>query len=370
MRVFLSTADASGDLHAAALVAALRRRLAEQGEPLEVFGLGGQALQAEGLRPLAEQSDLAVGGLFEVASSLPRVIRSYAALRRGIREERPDLVLLVDTPDLNLPLAGVARRAKCPVLYYIAPQVWAWRSGRIRQLRERVTHMGVIFPFEAGLFNQSGVPATFVGHPLVDRMAQVEAELKPKEVAAELNIDPSKRLLGLLPGSRRNEIAANLDRMLETAELLLAEFPGLQVRLLVAPTLEPIERPLPAGIEWVRGMTHEAMAISTALLAAPGTVTVEAALLRTPMIVTHEINSFSFAIFQRLARVPSSCMVNLIADEGSCQNACSNWPDPLHWPPNCRVCCAIPSRARISARPSPRRPPSSGDLAPRSALRR
>jgi lipid-A-disaccharide synthase len=251
-----------------------------------------------------------------VLSSAPRIVRSYMALRRALREGEPDLVILVDTPDLNLPLAGIARRANLPVYYYIAPQVWAWRTGRVRKLKQRVTHMGVIFPFEAPLFNDAGVPASFVGHPLVDRMHALMATLEPKEVARERGLDIGRPILSLLPGSRRNEIAGNLDTMVETAELLQADRPALQVCLLLAPTLEELDLTLPPGIEAIRGHTHEVMAISTVLLAAPGTVTVEAALLGVPLIVTHRVNALSFAVARRVTRVPSSCMVNLVADSG------------------------------------------------------
>ncbi len=316
MRIFLSTADASGDLHGAALVHALRRQLRGQGEELEVCGLGGEALAAAGLRSVAQQSDLTVGGLVEVLSSAPRILRSYAALRRAIRSEHPDLVVLVDTPDLNIPLASAARRANLPVFYYIAPQVWAWRLGRIRKLKRRVSQMGVIFPFEAALFNNAGIPATFVGHPLVDRMADVREALREKELAAELGLDLQLPILSLLPGSRRNETAANLAPMLEAAALVRDAHPGLQVCLLLAPTVPRDSLDLPDGVLAVEGRTHETMAISTVLLAAPGTVTVEAALLGVPLVVTHRVHGLTFEIARRITRVPSSCMVNLIADAG------------------------------------------------------
>ena len=316
MKVFLSTADASGDMHGAALLSALRHQLAGRGEELEAFGLGGDALAAVGLESVVRQSDLAVGGLVEVLSSAPRILRSYAALRRAIRRERPDLVILVDTPDLNIPLAGIARRVNLPVFYYVAPQVWAWRLGRIKKLKRRVSHMGVIFPFEVALFNNAGVPATFVGHPLVDRMERVRQDLRPKEVAAELGLDLERPILSLLPGSRRNEIAANLGPMLETAELVRTAHPRLQVCLPHAPTLAHEPPELPERVVVVRGRTHEAIAISSVLLAAPGTVTVEAALLGVPLVVAHRVHGLTFEIARRVTRVPSSCMVNLIADEG------------------------------------------------------
>ena len=312
MRVFLSTADASGDLHAAALLEALRKRCAT----LEAFGLGGEALQAMGLEPVVPPSELAVAGLVEIVSSLPRMLRSYRELRRALSAGSPDVVVLVDSPDLNLPLAAVARRLGRPVFYYIAPQVWAWRPGRVRKLRRRVDHVGVIFQFEETLLREAGVPASFVGHPLVDRMATLRRALQPERVAQEFGVDPGRPLLGLLPGSRRNELERNLPCMLETVQLLRRSLPQLQVLLLLAPTLNLEGTELPAGTRLVRGRTHEGMAISNCLLSAPGTATIEAALLGVPLIVAHRVNRLSFAIAQRVMRVPSSCMVNLVAEAG------------------------------------------------------
>ena len=166
MRVFISTADASGDLHAAGLVDALRGALDERGEPLYAFGLGGEALADVGFRTLVDQRDLAVAGLVEVLAHLPRMIGGYLRLRRARRREKPDLAIFVDTPDLNLPLAAVASRAGVPVFYYVAPQVWAWRTARVHSLRRRVDHVGVIFPFEEGLLREVAPKVTQVADRL------------------------------------------------------------------------------------------------------------------------------------------------------------------------------------------------------------
>jgi len=316
MKLFVSTADVSGDLHAAALVRALRHRLEARNESMELVGLGGAELQAEGLQAAVPQSDLAVAGLVEVLSSVPRLIAAYRSLRTCLLDERPDLVLLVDSPDLNLPLAAVARRAGFKVLYYVAPQVWAWRYGRVRKLRERVSHVGVIFPFEEPLLRAEGIPATFVGHPLVDRIEQLRKELDPEKVAHELGIDLKRPILGLLPGSRRNEIERNLPVMLEASEVCSRIHPDLQVFLLLTSSWRSDPPPTLNHVKVVRGRTHEVMPLCTALLAAPGTVTVEAGLLGVPMVVAHRVNPLSFEIIRRVSRVASSCMVNLIAERG------------------------------------------------------
>jgi lipid-A-disaccharide synthase len=316
VKVFVCTADTSGDQHAAALVHALRARLRSRGESLEAFGLGGTELVAAGLEPVVKQSELAVAGLVEVLSSAPRVVSAYFALRRALRERKPDIAVLVDSPDLNLPLAAVARRAGLRALYYVAPQVWAWRFGRVRKLKRRVDHVGVIFPFEEPLLRGAQVPATFVGHPLVERMAALRRSAKPDVLARELGADTGRPLLGLLPGSRHNELERNLPMMLESAELARRIVPDLQVWLLLAPAFDARALAVPEWIRIVQGRTHEAMLLATALLAAPGTVTVEAALLGVPFVVAHRVNPLSFEIARRISRVPSSCMVNLIAGRG------------------------------------------------------
>ncbi len=312
MKVFLSTADASGDMHAAPLLEALREREPE----LEVFGLGGAASVAAGLDPVVPQSDLAIAGLFEVLGSIPGLLRAYLALRRSLTTRRPDLAILVDSPDLNLRFAAVAKRLGIPVFYYVAPQVWAWRPGRLRQLRRRTDRMAVIFPFEEALLRRAGIDATFVGHPLADRMATVREQLQPKQIAAELGLDLERPILAVLPGSRRNELRANLPLMLETAVLLRNAIPELQIQLPLAPTLVREPPQLPNFVQLVVGRTHEALAISTCAIAAPGTVTLEATLLGVPLVVTGRASRLSFELVRRIAYVPSSCMTNLIADAG------------------------------------------------------
>jgi lipid-A-disaccharide synthase len=312
VRLFVSTADASGDLHAAALVDVLRRR-----EPgLEVVGLGGPALEKAGLEPVVRQSELAIAGLVEVLSSLPRILRGYTRLRSTVRSRSPDLALLVDSPDLNLPLAAVARRAGVPVLYYIVPQVWAWRPGRLRTLARRVDHAAVIFPFEEPILRAMGVPVTYVGHPLVDRLEAFRATFRPAEFLCSLSLDPDRPVLGLFPGSRRNEVALNLPVMLEAAEIARNALPDLQPIVALAPTLRDLALDLPTEVRVARGRPHEVMAASRCLLTAAGTATIEATILRVPLVVVHRVHPASFAVARRVVRVPSSCMANVIAEAG------------------------------------------------------
>lgn len=313
MRVFLSTADASGDLHAAALVEALRKRALD----LDVFGLGGSALAAAGFRSIVPQSELAIAGLVEVLGSVPRVLGAYTRLRRALTESpRPELAIFVDSPDLNLPLASVAKRSSVPVLYYVAPQVWAWRPGRVRKLARRTDAVAVIFPFEEPILRAAGVNARFVGHPLVDRLADLARGTGREELARALGLDPALPVLGLLPGSRHNEVERNWPILRETARLLHESMPELQIQLVVASTLAAGDFDVPPWIRVVRGRSHDAMAVSTCLISAAGTATVEAAVLGVPLLVAHVTSPVTFELARRIARVPSSCMVNLIAGDG------------------------------------------------------
>jgi lipid-A-disaccharide synthase len=312
VKVFLSTADASGDMHAAAFVEALRKRVPE----LDVFGLGGSALAAAGFRPVVAQDEIAIAGLIEVLGSAPRVLGTYARLRRALTAEPPDLAVFVDSPDLNLPLASVAKRHGIPVLYYVSPQVWAWRAGRVRKLARRTDHMAVIFPFEAEFLRAAGVRAEFVGHPLVDRLAPLAHERDRSALARALDLDPARPVLGLLPGSRHNEVERNWPLMREAAALLRGAIPELQVQLIVAPTLPAESFSAPEWMRVQRGRSHEAMAVSTCLISAAGTATIEAAILGVPLVVAHRTSPVTFELARRLATVSSSCMVNLVAGEG------------------------------------------------------
>jgi lipid-A-disaccharide synthase len=312
VKLFLSTADASGDMHAAAFVEALRKRVPE----LDAYGLGGDSLAAVGFRSVVAQREIAIAGLTEVLASAPRVLGAYTRLRRALTEDRPELAVFVDSPDLNLPLASVAKRNGIPVLYYVAPQVWAWRAGRVRKLARRTDQMAVIFPFEQEYLRAAGIRAEFVGHPLVDRLAPLAHERDRSELTRSLGLDPTRPVLGLLPGSRHNEVERNWPLMRDTAALLHDSLPALQVQLIVAPTLDAGSFEVPAWMRVVRGRSHEAMAVSTCLVSAAGTATVEAAILGVPLVVAHRTSPLTFELARRLATVSSSCMVNLIAGEG------------------------------------------------------
>lgn len=311
-RVLVSAGDASGDAHAADLVRALAARC-----PGAAFvGLGGPALEAAGVAIRVPLREVAVGGLVEVLGHVPRVWRAWRTLESAAREAATDLAVLVDAPDLHLPLARRLRRAGVPVLYYVAPQVWAWRRGRIGKIARRVDRLAVIFPFEVEVFAGTGVGVDFVGHPLVDRMAACRARLERAGARAALGLDPSRPLLLLLPGSRRNEVRAMLPLYLQTAAALRARVPGLAVALALATTVARADvEPLPRGLDVtvVEGRAYEAMAAADVALTKPGTATLELCLLGTPFAVAGRAHPLSAAVMRRLVQLPSWTLPNLLA---------------------------------------------------------
>jgi len=314
--VLLSAGDASGDLHAAALVRALRARRPE----LRAIGLGGAAMEKAGVELLVHQRELAIGGLVEVLSSLGRVVRAWRRLVRALREERPALVVLVDSPDLNLPFARRARRAGVPVLYYVSPQVWAWRRGRIRKIAQRVDRMATIFPFEPAVYAGSGLRVEFVGHPLVEPLRRFAASHEPAALRERLGLERDAPLVALLPGSRRNELGRGLQLFLAAARALRARRPEVRFALALAPTfsraeldaaLAELEDVPPLAV--VEGDTPALIRAADVCLAKPGTVTVEIALLGTPLVVAGRANPLTAAIARRVVSLPSLTMPNLIA---------------------------------------------------------
>jgi lipid-A-disaccharide synthase len=307
--VLVSCGEPSGDLYAGDLVHHLRA----QAGPLEVFGLGGDHLEAEGGRLLAHVRDLAVVGLLEVLGHVRHLRGVFRSVLEEVERERPAVAVLVDYADFNLRLARELKKRRVPIVYYVSPQVWAWRRGRMRTIRETVAHMAVIFPFEEPLCRQSGVPVTFVGHPLVD-LARPAAD-RAAFLAAQ-GLDPARPLLAVLPGSRRQEVKHNLRPIAGALRLLMSRRADLQLALAVAPSLDPtlFDRDL-AGLPVARiaGHTHALLSVASAGLVASGTATVEAALMGLPMVVVYRLSPLTYALGRPFVRVPHYAMANLIA---------------------------------------------------------
>jgi lipid-A-disaccharide synthase len=307
-RLLVSCGEPSGDLYAAALVRQLRSQ--PGAATLDVFGLGGDRLQSQATL-LAHVRDLAVVGLWEVVSHLPRLRRIFRRVLAEVDRDPPVLAVLVDYPDFNLRLARALKRRGVPVVYYVSPQVWAWRPRRIRTIRDSVAHMIVIFPFEEDVYRAAGVPVTFVGHPLVDL---VKPPAERGRLLAEVGLDPGHPVIALLPGSRRKEIDHNLPGIAGAVRVLSRERPDLQFVAAVAPSIEPRQvEGLPANVVRVEHRTHEVLACADVAIVASGTATVEAALLGTPMVVVYRLAALTYHLGRRFVRVPHVAMPNLIA---------------------------------------------------------
>jgi lipid-A-disaccharide synthase len=308
-RLLLSCGELSGDLYAAELV----RHLRERTPGLEVFGLGGDRLRAQGARLTAHVRDLAVVGLWEVVAHLPRLRSIFHRVLAEVDAARPDLAVLVDYPDFNLRLARQLRRRDIPVVYYVSPQVWAWRRGRVRAIRETVSRMLVIFPFEEAVYRRAGVPVTFVGHPLVDLVRPVEDR---NVFLRSAGLDPDRPVVGILPGSRPTEVAHNAARLAGAAALLRTRKPELQFLVALAPSLDPgpVQRAFAGtGARMAAGDSHAVLSASRLALVASGTATVEAALLGVPMVVVYRVSRLTYGLGRPFVRVPHFAMVNLIA---------------------------------------------------------
>ena len=306
MNVLVVAGEASGDLHAANLLVALRRL-----DPsLRAFGVGGERLRAAGLECVANSEELSVMGLAEVLSELPRLLALARRVRRASIARRPDMAVLVDSPDFNLPLARALRRAGIPVVVYVSPQLWAWRAGRVRRIRRDVRRVLCVLPFEPAFYERHGVAAEYVGHPLVDELAPV--------MAAPPGVDAGA--VALLPGSRWHEVESLLPAMLAAVDRLAPAHAGLRARLIAAPGLAT-ERLVAllgrhaAGVELVTADRHRALASCAAAMVASGTATLECALLGVPMVVGYRLHALTYRLARAMVSVPFVSLVNLTAGE-------------------------------------------------------
>lgn len=301
LRIFLGAGEPSGDQHGAAVVARLREQL--PGVELEAFG--GEQMAAAGARVRFPMAAYTVIGFVEVLRKIPAHWRLLRLLAREFRSRRFDLVILIDYPGFHLWVAEAARRAGIPVLYYIAPQLWAWRPGRARRFARAVDILAVILPFEPEFFAAAGVPTRFVGHPLVDRPSPAREPAR-----AALGIGPGERVLGIFPGSRSQELAMLWPAFRDAGlELLRA---GRCDRVVVAATGTG-QYPDPGAVEVVRGDPRQVFAAVDAALAKSGTTTLEAALADVPMVVGYRVHPLTGWLARRLITVPWISLVNLVA---------------------------------------------------------
>jgi len=347
--IFISAGEASGEHYGALLLAALRHQLAAAGQSASFFGMGGPRMAAEGLECVVRSEDMAVMGLTEVVRHLPRIYREYRRLKRSISERRPSVAVLIDFPEIHFRLAKEFHRLGIPVIFFVSPQLWAWKKKRIHLVRKYIDKMLVIFPFEEPFYRGQGVQAEFVGHPLAElppptisreeyaRQASLlnqgqrdylPPEARPPEGTYSAfgmfsyELDPRKEWIALLPGSRSAEIFSNFDTMVKAAVQLGNEYEYI---VPLAPTLTEdqisgIQESLgdyhlpahPPRITFVRD-ARAALYHSRAAIVASGTATIEAALIGNPFVVVYRVSPLTFAIAKRVVKVPFVAMANLIA---------------------------------------------------------
>lgn len=307
-KIMIIAGEASGDMHGAHLVKAIR----DLNRELEFFGIGGNALRQAGVRVRVDNSQMAVVGISEALLKLKILLSALRVAKEDLRRIRPALLIVIDFPDFNLRVATAAKKLGIPVMYYISPQVWAWRTGRVKKIKKVVDHMVVIFPFEVAFYKKWHVPVTFVGHPLVDSMTPRRSREKKE------NLKGDSLLIGLLPGSRNEEIKRLLPTMVQVADILSEQLPGIRFAIPVASSVDRtlIETIVEGGAsrlliqsDRLRDVLDEA----TLVIAASGTVTLEATIAGTPMIIVYKLSPLSYWLGERLVRVNHIGLANLVA---------------------------------------------------------
>ena len=309
------TGEASGDLHGANLV----RALLGKDSRLQFCGMGGTELAALGVEILYDAAKVSVVGIFEVFSHLKDIWQAQLILRRRLVEDPPDLLILIDLPDFNLYLAKKAKKNGIPVFYYISPQIWAWRSGRVKTMKARVDKIGVILPFEEEFYRQHGVAAQYVGHPLLDT---VTASVSREQFLNWQNIAQDTLCIGILPGSRKREVSSLLPIFLSAAAILQKNFPQkivffiprastISQQELAATGLPDYQQYL--DIRVIEENRYSMMAACDAVITASGTVTLELAILEVPMVVAYTLAPLTYQLAKRLVKVDFFTLVNLIA---------------------------------------------------------
>ncbi len=315
-KVMLSCGEPSGDLYAGALTTEIRRL-----DPnADVFGLGGERLAAAGGRLVADYGGLAVTGLAEVLPALPRYWATYRRLVTAARAERPDVLVAIDYPDFNFRLGASVAALGIPVVYYISPQVWAWRRGRLRTMKRFVTRALVIFPFEEAIYREADIPVAFVGHPLLDLATPA---LGRDAFRREYRLDPEAPTVAVLPGSRANEIRVILPDLVGAAERIARAVPSVQFVIARAPNLpDALFEPL-AGLARVtsrvpcivESQTDAALVAADVVLTASGTATIQTAIHERPMVVVYRLSPLTYWMGRRFVRVNAFGMVNLVAEK-------------------------------------------------------
>jgi lipid-A-disaccharide synthase len=310
-RIMIIAGEASGDMHGGKLAQAIKNRCGD----VFLFGVGGNAMRAAGVRIVVHANTLSVMGITEVFGSLPTIYRAMAIVKKNLNALKPNLLILIDFPDFNLHVAAAAKKLNIPVLYYISPQIWAWRQNRVKKIKRLVDHVAVILPFEAPFFRRHRVPVTFVGHPLLDRIPAISGA----QPSAMYSHDP---VIGLLPGSRRKEVTTLLPVMLEAAKIIRQSHPMVKFVVSCAESINEDsvldlvnQYDSTLKIEIVKGSVVQIFRQSQLLVAASGTVTLEAALYGVPTVIVYKVSPLSYWLGKRLIKVKYIGIANLVVQK-------------------------------------------------------
>lgn len=320
-KVMIVAGEMSGDHRGAEVIKALLQAYPDT----QCYGVGGDAMRAAGVNTLFDISALAVMGFIEPIKHLPRILHVFKSLKKELKDNPPDVIILVDYPGFNLRLAKVAKALHIPVLFYISPQVWAWRQNRVKKIAQVIDHMAVIFPFEKQFYDKHSVPVTYVGHPLTETISQ---PIDRVDACHQLKLEPSKRYISLLPGSRTSEFAHLWPIMQETAAIILDNDPEVEFLLALSPTITDniIIDNLPIHI--ITDNTYAAVAASEFAITASGTATLEIALLARPMIVIYKVNRLTAWLAKRLIKIPYVSLCNIVAGKKIIQELLQNDATP------------------------------------------
>ncbi|MBI5406103.1 MAG: lipid-A-disaccharide synthase [Nitrospirae bacterium] len=313
-RVLMIAGETSGDIYGAELARHLYKLT-----PLSLTGIGGKRMREAGVDILYDSSEISVVGLSEILPRLRAIIRAYRIVTGLIKSRSTDFVILIDYPGFNIRVAGVAKRCGIPVVYYISPQIWAWKKGRLRLLAQRVKKMIVILPFEEAIYKEAGVDCSFIGHPLVDEVLNT----RPLgETIHKYGIDKDQPVIGLFPGSRIGEVNALLPDILEAARILKDDNPQIRFVMAVADSLdfqqihEAISRSsldVKMDIKIIKGEANDVLNICDIIIAASGTITLQAALLEKPMVILYKLSPITHAIARLLVQINHIGLVNILA---------------------------------------------------------
>jgi lipid-A-disaccharide synthase len=313
-RVMIIAGEASGDLHAGKLIRAVR----DVDPEVHFFGIGGDNMRKAGAEIMVDSREMAVVGLVEIWEHREVIFGALNRMRDSISQNPPDLLILVDYPEFNLRLAKHAKKHGVKVLFYISPQIWAWRQYRVRKIKKLVDMMAVVFPFEEAFYHNHNVPVRFVGHPLVN---EVKASKPKPELMQEFGLDPGKPVVGLLPGSRRSEIKRLKETILESARLTRSQIENVQFILPLADTLDEsqlgdiYEHYSDLGIRVVKNRAYDVITCCDVVLTVSGTVTLEIALLKTPMVIINKVAWLTYIIVSRMLKIDHIGLCNIVADK-------------------------------------------------------